>query len=38
MRLRHERVGLVGIDPHHQAALTAGRYRHVAGDEKRRGF
>ena len=35
MRLGDQRVGVLGIDSHHQPALTAGRDRHVAADEER---
>jgi hypothetical protein len=34
MRLGDQGVGVLGIDTHHQAALTAGRDRHVAADEE----
>ena len=34
MRLGEERVGVAGVDSDDQAALAAGRDRHVAGDEE----
>jgi hypothetical protein len=34
MRLGEELIGVLGIDPHDQAPLRAGRHRHVAADKK----
>jgi hypothetical protein len=34
VRLGEKHIGLRGIDPDYQAALTAGRDRHSAADEK----
>jgi hypothetical protein len=34
MRLGEKHIGLLGIDPDHQASLTAGRDRNSAADEE----
>jgi hypothetical protein len=34
MRLGEKRVGVLRVDTHHEAALTAGGERHVAADEE----
>ena len=34
MRLGHKRVGVLGVDTDHQAALAAGPHGHVAADEE----
>ena len=34
MRIREERVGVLRVDAHHEATLTAGRDGHVSADQK----
>jgi hypothetical protein len=35
VRLGEKRIGVLGVDTHHQATLTARSDRHIAADEER---